>query len=73
MTKQVTQRAKKNPSLQKTGFLIPDTCRYFHRQVANLTSALLFIHFNAKQQIKLEADASSYTIFEILSSKQNSK
>ncbi len=65
-TKIVTQRAKKDITLRKTNFLTSKARRSFQRYIATFTSLLFLINFDAKKQIKLFINISSYWISKIL-------
>ncbi len=47
--------------------------RYFQELIATFTTAPFLVYFNAKRLIKLETDASGYSISEILSLKQETE
>lgn len=72
MTKGVAQRTNKDLALRKKDFLTTEARRSFHELVATFTTSPFFAHFDAKRPIKLETDASSYAISDILSQKQDS-
>ncbi len=73
MTKGVAKRTKKDLALQKKDFLTPEACRSFQELVATFTNSPLLIHLDSKRPIKLETDASSYAISEILLQKQETE
>ena len=69
LTKKELQRTKKDLALQKTYFFTPEARRCFYELIATFISSQFFVYFDHKQEIKLEADASSYTISGIVSQK----
>ncbi len=72
-TKGETQRTKKDLALWKKDFLTPKACRSFQELVATFTNSLFLVHFVAKRPIRLETDASGYTISEILLQKHDTE
>ncbi len=69
-TKKATQRTKKDLTFQKKDFLTPEARRSFQELVATFTNSPVLVHFDTKRPIRLETDASGYTISEILLQKQ---
>ncbi len=57
----------------KKDFIMPEAFRCFSDFVATFTISLFLVHFDAKCPIKLETDASGYSISEILSQKQRTE
>ncbi len=72
-TKGELQRTKKDLFLWKEDFLKPEARRCFQELVATFTNSLFFVHFDAKCPIRLETDASGYTISGILLQKQETE
>ncbi len=50
--------------------MTPEARRFFQKLVATFTNSLFLVHFDAKRPIRLETDASGYTISGISSQKQ---
>ena len=73
MSEGVAQKTKKNLALQKKDFLTPEACRFFQELVATFTNCPFLVHFDTERPIRLETDASSYAISEILLQKQQTE
>ncbi len=59
--------------MRKKDFLTPEAHRSFQELVATFTNSPSLVHFDAKRPIRLEADASGYTISGILLQKQETE
>ena len=67
MTKEAAEKTNKDLVLRKKDFLTPKAHRSFQELVATFINSPFLVHFDTKRPIRLETDASSYAISEILS------
>ena len=73
MTNRAATRTKKDVVLRKKEFLMPEARRYFQMLVATFTTSPFLVNFDVKCPIKLETDASSCAISQIISQKQETQ